>query len=384
MTDFTMFRNVLRGYDPSQVETAIAELKAEHEAAAAHADEQVRQLQAQVAALQERIGTHEQTILGLTDTLNGTTVPTYAQLGDRVRQLLSLAEEESGHVRERATVEAAEQRAEALEAAEAARIEADRYAAQVKSDAEDQAGRFLAEAHDLAATARDAAERDASATREEAAAHLEGQRARAAAAAAKFERALAERRDRATEHFQTTLAGHSADLAAAADKVAAMNAQTEAQQAALREHADGIIADAMKRAQEVVDNAHARAAEIKAQSDRELAAATEKRNHISAQLNHVRQMLASLGGGTVPDPLADTQTMEPVAEPAAQGSADAVEGSGEAPPVTQVIEEVGDAGPLEPAEADAGLAEPTEADAGPVEPVVPVRAARSPGAPRRR
>ena len=50
------------------------------------------------------------------------------------------------------------------------------------------------------------------------------------------------------------------------------------------------------QADEIVPQAEARAARIRAESERELAAATQRRDSINAQLTNVRQMLATLSG----------------------------------------------------------------------------------------
>jgi hypothetical protein len=47
-----------------------------------------------------------------------------------------------------------------------------------------------------------------------------------------------------------------------------------------------------------VSDAKAAAAKVRADSDRELSAATQRRDSINAQLANVRQMLATLTGGT--------------------------------------------------------------------------------------
>jgi vacuolar-type H+-ATPase subunit E/Vma4 len=55
-------------------------------------------------------------------------------------------------------------------------------------------------------------------------------------------------------------------------------------------------ADAERKAEQIVADAMERADRIRAESDRELAAATQRRNAINAQLSNVRQMLATLQG----------------------------------------------------------------------------------------
>ncbi len=59
-----------------------------------------------------------------------------------------------------------------------------------------------------------------------------------------------------------------------------------------------LVEDAEKQAASIVGDARAQAARIRADSDRELSAATQRRDSINAQLTNVRQMLATLTGGT--------------------------------------------------------------------------------------
>ena len=56
------------------------------------------------------------------------------------------------------------------------------------------------------------------------------------------------------------------------------------------------LADANRQAQEIVAAAKDKAERIRAESERELAAATQRRDSINAQLTNVRQMLATLSG----------------------------------------------------------------------------------------
>ena len=53
-----------------------------------------------------------------------------------------------------------------------------------------------------------------------------------------------------------------------------------------------LIAEAEQKAEQIVAEAMARADRIRAESERELAAATQRRDSINAQLTNVRQMLA--------------------------------------------------------------------------------------------
>jgi hypothetical protein len=56
------------------------------------------------------------------------------------------------------------------------------------------------------------------------------------------------------------------------------------------------VQEAEAKAQQIVNEAVARADRVRAESERELAAATQRRDSINAQLANVRQMLATLTG----------------------------------------------------------------------------------------
>ena len=61
-----------------------------------------------------------------------------------------------------------------------------------------------------------------------------------------------------------------------------------------------MLADAEERSATMVADARATADRVRAESERELAAASQRRDSINAQLSNVRQMLATLTGTGVP------------------------------------------------------------------------------------
>jgi hypothetical protein len=75
-----------------------------------------------------------------------------------------------------------------------------------------------------------------------------------------------------------------------------MRAQSDqiANEAARR--AAQLTAESEQKAEQIVAEAAARADRIRDESERELAAAVQRRNAINAQLTNVRQMLATLSG----------------------------------------------------------------------------------------
>jgi len=66
--------------------------------------------------------------------------------------------------------------------------------------------------------------------------------------------------------------------------------------------------EAARQADEIVAQAKAQAERIRTESERELSASTQRRDSINAQLTNVRQMLATLTGAALPDPIADEPT----------------------------------------------------------------------------
>jgi cell division septum initiation protein DivIVA len=84
-----------------------------------------------------------------------------------------------------------------------------------------------------------------------------------------------------------------------------------------------LVEEAEKQAASIVGEARAQAARVRADSDRELAAATQRRDSINAQLSNVRQMLATLTGGA----------MVPMVDPFEDAPADSEHVEDEAPVV---------------------------------------------------
>ena len=167
------------------------------------------------------------------------------------------------------------------------------------------------------------------ARREEAEAVYERARAKSATAAVDFETTLTERRDASALEF-------AAEVTAAEQQLAGVRLQSEqahveseqAQQEAASRSAQQLD-QAMIHAHTLVAEAKTKAERISGDSERELTAATQRRDSINAQLSNVRQMLAALGGVTIANPL------EP-AEPAAAQSRTTVGAAQEHDPATDV------------------------------------------------
>ena len=153
----------------------------------------------------------------------------------------------------------------------------------------------------------DHADREATARREEAEAVYEHQRARAAAAAADFEKTLAERRDRAASEFEAQMQANEDSLARAEERLAALEAEAQRVQQDAKDQAEATLRAARDEAAALLEQARGNADRIRRESQRELTAATARRDAITAQLHNVRQMLATLGAGQVADPFAEPE-----------------------------------------------------------------------------
>lgn len=286
------FKNVRHGYDPAEVERHVAELSKAAADAQQRADELAAQLGGAGAGDQGRGAKPMPPV-----------EPTFHDFGKRIGRILAMAEEEAEEMRNAAVAEVDSRLAEADEIAERTRREADAYAAETRANADEHATRLVEDAKRAADQMADEAERMAIARSGEAEALYEEQRARAAKAAADFEQTLADRRSKAEQEFQERSEMAEKELEAARSRVAKLRAEGDQLQAEAARRAQQLQADAERKAEQIVGDAMERADRIRAESDRELAAATQRRNAINAQLGNVRQMLATLQGtaGNVPE-----------------------------------------------------------------------------------
>jgi hypothetical protein len=278
------FKSVRHGYDPAEVERHIAELTKAATDAQRRADD---------LAEQAAVGP---VVMDKTGKPMPPVEPTFHDFGKRIGRILAMAEEEAEEMRTAAVAEVDSRLAEADEAAERTRREADAYAAETRSAADEHATKLVEDARRAADQMADEAERMAIARSGEAEALYEEQRARAAKAAADFEQTLAARRAKAEQEFQERSDVAEKELDAARNRVAKLRAEGDQLQAEAARRAQQLQADAERKAEQTVADAMERADRIRAESDRELAAATQRRNAINAQLSNVRQMLATLQG----------------------------------------------------------------------------------------
>jgi DivIVA domain-containing protein len=315
------FRTVMRGYEPGEVDRAIAELrKALDQSRAEGGDTSVAltKLRSQVAQLEEQANGYRLRLAALEqEQKDFTAVPSYADLGARIGKILKLAEDEATDLVAKAKAQAEKLFIEAQAAADTTRTSADRYAADITNKTDAESTHILEVAKRQSDEILDYADREATARREEAEAVYEHQRARAAAAAADFEKTLADRRDKAAVEFANQMQVNEQAIVRAQERQAALDTEADRTLAEAKEQADLHLKGAREEAGHHVESARLTAEKIRRESERELHAATSRRDAITAQLTNVRQMLATLGGVAIVNPLADPEDApeKPAAQP---------------------------------------------------------------------
>lgn len=305
MTD-TPFRLVRKGYEPNQVEERLGELrsavdrlqtelKTAQDDTARQTVENTKQRQ-QIVDLVGRIDMLEQTLAEARAEYDEGIPPTFSALGERIGQMLTLAQEEAEGLRANARSEAERLTTKAEQQAAQLVSDADQQAAELLSRATAEATRTVEQARQSADHLREDAEAEATVRREEAQALYEAQRAKAAQAAADFERTLAERRTEAMDELNETLAKKTHEVELVTEELERTRAEAARVATQSREQAEAIVREAQTSASTLLADAKRRAEGIRQNSERELAAATARRDSITAQLANVRQMLATLGG----------------------------------------------------------------------------------------
>jgi hypothetical protein len=287
MTDSApTFRTTIRGYDPAAVDYRIAELTAALNAAHQQANEMAERVRALTALAEDsRLQTKQEPHQ-----------PTYVDFGERVGQILVLAEEEATQIRAAAAAEVERKRDEIESSTGKLWVDADRYASETRAAAEREAGGIVEEAKRTADQLLADANRQAIARGEEAEAHYEHQRAQAAKAAADFEQTLAGRRDKSERAFQERTALAEKQLAIAEEQVAQLRAETEQSTSEAASKVERLTAELTAAAEQILAEAIARADRIRSESEQEVLVATQRRDSINAQLANVLHMLATLSG----------------------------------------------------------------------------------------
>lgn len=293
------FPTIFRGYDPAAVDGHLASSKEAMEALRAEVDEvrnRLQQATGRAEELEAEVARQRALVAAFETQQDQAEPPSFAHLGERVGAILGLAQEEADSIRASAGTEVDEHRRLAEEAASSVRDAAERYAEEVRERADREAADVLARAQATSDTLLDEAERESLVRREESEAHFEAQRAKAAAAAADFERTLQQRRTQAGEEFALAQAGHQQRLAELEERAEQLAVESEEGHRARTAEADAILERARAEAVAVVEAAKEQAERVRRDSERELAAATARRDSITDQLSNVRSMLATLGG----------------------------------------------------------------------------------------
>lgn len=334
MSDYSVsFRSVKRGYDPAQVDqhmNGLAQAAASAWQQATEHTRQIKDLSTANGQLRNEAQGHAERVRVLEEAQLEATAPTYTGLGERIGTVLTLVDIEVNELRTRAQAGAANSLALAEETAMATSQDADKYAREAHSAAQDGAARILEEARqqadslleeaqqhadslrddarqeaeslrddiDRQTMARQDADRQAMARREETEALYEQARANAAAAAIDFETTLAARREASALEFAAQLAAAEQQLAAVRQRSERARSDSErAQQEAAAKIAQQ-LEQATARAQTLVAEAKTKAERIREDSERDLAATTQRRDSVNAQLTNVRHELGALGAAT--------------------------------------------------------------------------------------
>ncbi|QIM21021.1 DivIVA domain-containing protein [Phycicoccus sp. HDW14] len=311
------FPTVFRGYDPVQVDAHLAALhqavetaRQEAEAArqeAAESSVELSKTRQDAEAAGSELEAHRSRIAQLEDEGRKVSSPTFADLGERIGSMLGLADEEASSIRSAAAEDADQTRRLADEQSQLARAEADTYAEEVRNRADTDAAEVLSRAKAEADSIVDDAAREAAARREEAEAYFEKQRATAAAQAADFEKTLGERRDAAAAEFNDQIAKQDQALLAVQERADLLAREAEEDHQAKTGEAGRLLEAARTEAADIVRSAKEQADRVRRDSERELAAATARRDSITAQLSNVRNMLATLGGPAAAEALAPAE-----------------------------------------------------------------------------
>ena len=344
------FRSVLRGYDTAQVDQHVNDLTQAASAARREAGDlsiQVTKLEAAQQQLRSDLEAQAAKARALEEEQKKAAAPTYADLGQRIGSMLQLADEEGNELRVRAQADAETHHALADESARGTRESADVYAKETRSAADSDAARILEDARRRADSILDDADRQATARREEAEAVYERARAKSAASAADFETTLATRRDTSAQEFAVQIAAAEQQLAAVQQQAEQTRIDSELRQHEAATKSSHQLSEAKAQAESMVAEAKTKAERIREDSERVLVAATQRRDSINAQLTNVRQMLATLSGGAIVNPI------EPESEPAKNEPAEAVPAqSKSAEPAHPLSEALDKAGAKEGAKED--------------------------------
>jgi hypothetical protein len=150
------------------------------------------------------------------------------------------------------------------------------------------------------------------------------------------------------------MSAHEDALNQAQERAATLAAESDKGHANALSESQRTLESARAEAEALLASAREKAERIRRDSERELSAATARRDSITSQLSNVRQMLATLGGGAM---------LESLEEPAA--TAPIVQEQPEAEPEAEAHFDAGDAGEAHDAGEAAERAEVDESEDSP-------------------
>lgn len=295
------FRTSFRGYEPSDVDPAMAKLRKEVTDTVAELSGtrvEAHKLALANAELMQRSEEAQQRIVELQREAAHRPAPTFIDLGKNIGSILALAEEEAADMRQAAADAAAQSRVDAEEMSEKLRAAADDYAADARSRADADVAVLLEKARREGDDILDFADRESQTRREEAEALYERQRAESTTAAVDFEQTLAQRRESVAAAFNAELEEHERMLAETVTRRDEAEVEAKRMLDDATQQSRTLSESARAEADQLVSYARNQADRIKTESERELAAATARRDSITSQLANVRQMIGTLGGGT--------------------------------------------------------------------------------------
>lgn len=267
------FDVVLRGYDRRQVDEYLDRLEAD--LAAAHTERAT--LGARSQALDKQLAEQDREVQAARRQLVETAQPTYAGLGARVHQLLSIAEQEAADIRAKAEAAAVQIRGQAEKDISHLRERADSILAEAKARAE-------------------AAERD----------HTTALDAR---------RQRAERED--TERLTAAQRQASELTDKAQQRLAEADKRAEALSSSARSDADRLVREAEEHRAKLFATAKDDAEKNRAELMAEIAELQRRRDSAHAQLDQLRQALGGLpdATNTTPDNITPATQAQPQRRP---------------------------------------------------------------------
>lgn len=314
MIDRPHFKFSRRGYEPEEVDSFIESQNRTLQAAKKDAAERSVELTKLNAALADLRGQLGQQSRVMADLKKSAPAPgqAFTDLGERIAQILSLADQEAAEMRTRAGAEADEIRERATRAAAELKATTTSYAEQARARADEEAVRIIAQANREAQAVVAEAQSVTAAQRQELAAEFEAHRLKASTASAELEVTLAARRESADAEFEARRRQQEAALTESESRLRQLTERAEHDAQEMRARAEQLLQNAEAQADQIVSEARDHASRVREESDRELAAASAQRDSISAQLSNVRQMLATLGAGTLVQGLgAPTKAAQP-------------------------------------------------------------------------